>query len=485
MPKKSLKNTIALSSSLVVTSNDLVLAKYNFSLWQKRIFNYFVGQIDKDAREFKMQRVYISDLIRFFNSGDGKEVYDIITNIPKQLYNLSLKIPYISEEGHQRYGEMRIITGYTKPEDREKDNAYIEFKFNDDLKPHLLELKRRFSKYDLHNIVGLQSTHSIRMFEILKSYEYQGEVRLEVEYLKTVLELGDKYKLYADFRRYVIDRSKEDLEKYCDISFDYKEIKKSRKVDEILFTIKRNNTTPAEDLSDVEADYTPEEIVTASGALSLRGTKQPEGVGEKPVGDLELLLERVNVEWNVSKTEFLKRMKGKATADAETAIDFTKEKIKEGKANNPAGIFLEALTKGFKTDKQFNATKQAQNQAQKRAQQEQLTALYNEYEAVQAELFSAINNQIRILVEQDPSVTERAVALVTKQFEATKRAHLVANKLVEDFRQLPVLREAVIDTIKKLFKDIFEPLEQPFLSRLDSLRRQIEKIAPNTEGVKK
>ena len=478
MSKKSSKNTIALSSSLVVTSNDLVLAKYNFSLWQKRVFNYFVGQIDKDAREFKMQRVYISDLIRFFNSGDGKEVYDIITNIPKQLYNLSLKIPYISEEGHQRYGEMRIITGYTKPEDREKDNAYIEFKFNDDLKPHLLELKRRFSKYDLHNIVGLQSTHSIRMFEILKSYEYQGEVRLEVEYLKTVLELGDKYKLYADFRRYVIDRSKEDLEKYCDISFDYREIKKSRKVDEILFTIKRNNTSPSDDLSDAENVPTSEDmIITSSGAWQ-------DGVGEKPLNEVELLFERVNDEWNVSKTEFLKRMKDKTITDAETAIIFTKEKIKEGKANNPAGIFLEALTKGFKTDKQLNATKQAQNQAQKRAQQEQLTTLYNEYEAVKAELFSAINNQIRLLVEQDPSVTERAIGLVTQQFEATKRAHLVAHKSIEDFRQLPVLREAVIDTIKKLFKDIFEPLEQPFLSRLESLRVQIEKIAP-TEGGKK
>ena len=477
MSKKSSKNTIPLSSSLVVTSNDLVLAKYNFSLWQKRVFNYFVGQIDKDAREFKMQRVYISDLIRFFNSGDGKEVYDIITNIPKQLYNLSLKIPYISEEGHQRYGEMRIITGYTKPEDREKDNAYIEFKFNDDLKPHLLELKRRFSKYDLHNIVGLQSTHSIRMFEILKSYEYQGEVRLEVEYLKTVLELGDKYKLYADFRRYVIDRSKEDLEKYCDISFDYKEIKKSRKVDEILFTIKRNNINTTEDSSDVETVYTPEDMVNVSGM-------QHDGVGEKPSDDPELLFERVNAEWNVSKTEFLKRMKGKAIADAEIAIDFTKEKIKEGKANNPAGIFLDALAKGFKTDKQHNATKHAENQAQKRAQQEQLTPLFNEYDDIKAELFSAINDQIRLLVEQDPSVTERAIALVTKQFETTKRAHLVANKSVEDFRQLPVLREAVIDTIKKLFKDIFEPLEQPFLKRLEGLQQQIEKVAP-TEGGKK
>ena len=74
MSKKTSENNAISNSTLVVTSNDLVLAKYNFSLWQKRVFNYFVSQIDKDAREFMMQRVYVSDLIRFFNAGDGKEV---------------------------------------------------------------------------------------------------------------------------------------------------------------------------------------------------------------------------------------------------------------------------------------------------------------------------------------------------------------------------------------------------------------------------
>jgi plasmid replication initiation protein len=151
MPKKKSSE----STALVVTSNDLVLAKYNFSLWQKRIFNYFVSQIDKEATDFTLQRIYISDLIHFFDAGDGREVYDIIASVPKQLYNSSIKVPYISAEGHHRYGEMRIITRYTKPEDREMGNAYIEFKFNDDLKPHLLELKKRFLRYDMQNIVGL------------------------------------------------------------------------------------------------------------------------------------------------------------------------------------------------------------------------------------------------------------------------------------------------------------------------------------------
>ena len=432
------------STALVVTSNDLVLAKYNFSLWQKRIFNYFVSQIDKDATDFTLQRIYISDLIHFFDAGDGREVYEIIANVPKQLYNSSIKVPYISEEGYHRYGEMRIITRYTKPEDREQGNAYIEFKFNDDLKPHLLELKRRFLRYDMQNIVGLQSVHSVRMFEILKSYEYLGEVSFEVEFLKTVLELGDKYKLYADFRRYVIDKAREDLTKYCDIYFDYQEIKKSRKVNEIIFTIRKNGVNPVDNFN-----FSAENIVYT------------EGVGEEqsPIlrDERTLLQAHVQAWWGISPVIFAKKAEDKTEEDIKIAIDFTKEKIKEGKANNPAGVFLEALSKGYKTTKQQADAKKAENEAKKieniqvkKSKESLISDFKVDLKSISDELTVAINNKIRQIIEQDPSVTDRAIAQVTAEFIATKRAHFVTNKSVEDFRQLPMLREAVIVAIKSL-----------------------------------
>jgi plasmid replication initiation protein len=463
--KKSIEST-----DLVVTSNDLVLAKYNFSLWQKRIFNYFVSQIDKDATDFTLQRIYISDLIHFFDAGDGREVYEIIANVPKQLYNSSIKVPYISEEGFHRYGEMRIITRYTKPEDREAGNAYIEFKFNDDLKPHLLELKRRFLRYDMQNIVGLQSVHSVRMFEILKSYEYLGSVSFEVEFLKTVLELGDKYKLYADFRRYVIDKAREDLTKYCDIYFDYQEIKKSRKVNEIFFTIKKNGVNPTENF-----DFSAENI------------PHTEGVGEEQAprmaDERTLLQAHVQAWWGISPTIFAKKAADKTTEDIKIALEFTKEKIKEGKANNPAGVFLEALSKGYKTPKQQADAKKAEKEAQKieinrqkKGQQTTLVALQIELKQISEALTTAINNKIRQIIEQDSSVTERAIDQVTAEFIATKRAHFVTNKTVEDFRQLPMLRESVILAIKSMHRDQFEALEAPFLTRLKAIQQKITTV---------
>jgi plasmid replication initiation protein len=466
MPKKKSSE----STALVVTSNDLVLAKYNFSLWQKRIFNYFISQIDKDATDFTLQRIYISDLIHFFDAGDGREVYEIIANVPKQLYNSSIKVPYISEEGHHRYGEMRIITRYTKPEDRESGNAYIEFKFNDDLKPHLLELKRRFLRYDMQNIVGLQSVHSVRMFEILKSYEYLGQVSFEVEFLKTVLELGDKYKLYADFRRYVIDKAREDLTKYCDISFDYHEIKKGRKVNEIIFTILKNRLNIIENV-----DFSVQNIDYTEG---VGAEKNPLLTDEKT-----LLQTHIKAWWGITPAIFEKKGQDKTVEDIKIAIDFTKEKIKEGKANNPAGVFLEALSKGYKTAKQQADAKKAENEAKKteinlrkKAQNTKISDLQFELNHVSDALTTAVNNKIRQIIEQDAAITDRAIAEVTADFIATKRGHFVVNKTVEDFRQLPILREAVIVAIKSAYKDVFDSLEQPFLTRLKDIQQEMVKI---------
>ena len=478
MPKKKSSE----STALVVTSNDLVLAKYNFSLWQKRIFNYFVSKIDKDATDFTLQRIYISDLIHFFDAGDGREVYDIIASVPKQLYNSSIKVPYISAEGHHRYGEMRIITRYTKPEDRELGNAYIEFKFNDDLKPHLLELKKRFLRYDMQNIVGLQSVHSVRMYEILKSYEYLGQVSFDVEFLKTVLELVDKYKLYSDFRRSVIDKAREDLLKYCDICFDYKEIKKGRKINEVVFTIKKNKLN-----ADENVDENADENGHENADFLILNAVYTEGVGEKQllnfVDERRLLQTHVKAWWGITPPIFEKKGADKTVEDIKMAIDFTKEKIKEGKVTNPAGLFLEALSKGYRTPKQEaeakkteNAAKKADIQRQKNAQQSQILDLQFELKHVSEELTTAVNNKIRHIIEQDPSVTERAIAQVTAEFIATKRAHFVTNKTVEDFRQLPVLREAVINALKSFHKSTFETLEQPFLERLREIQQKIVRI---------
>ena len=55
------------NKKIVVTSNDLIHAKYTFTLWQKRVFVYMVSQINSfEDKEFQIHKMYIKDLMQFF-----------------------------------------------------------------------------------------------------------------------------------------------------------------------------------------------------------------------------------------------------------------------------------------------------------------------------------------------------------------------------------------------------------------------------------
>ena len=236
-----------IKSNLVVSSNDLVHAKYDLTLWQKRVFVYAISQLEKDDAGFQPIKMNVSDIIKFFNGSDGAKTYTAILEAPKNL-DKTIEIPYFTDKNFLRYGFIKLLQRYTIPGDDQEENQYIEICFNNDLKPHLLELKEKFLKYDIRNVIELQSTYSFRMFEILKSYEFRKTIELDIDYLRRILEVTDKYKSYKDFRIYIIDKAKQDLTKYCDITFTYEEKKalKGKKIESLIFHILKNDSLQRE-----------------------------------------------------------------------------------------------------------------------------------------------------------------------------------------------------------------------------------------------
>jgi plasmid replication initiation protein len=231
------------SKKLVVSSNDLVHAKYTFSLWQKRVFVYMVSEINSfDDVEFPIQKIYIKDLMNFFKV-KNKDDYNVIQRIPEQLYAMSMKMSYRSDKGYKRWREVRILSQFTHPEDKEEDNAYIELKFNDDLKPHLLDLKQLFSQYDIQNIIYLRSVYSFKMYEWIKSNAYLGKWEVSLQDLKEMLDVEHKYKNYGSFKLKVLNQAQKDLNECCDVTFTYTEEGVGKRVERLFFTIQKNTPT--------------------------------------------------------------------------------------------------------------------------------------------------------------------------------------------------------------------------------------------------
>ncbi len=108
------------------------------------------------------------------------------------------------------------------------------------MKPFLLRLKERFTTYKLNNVMKLRSIYSIRIYELLKQYQSIGKRTITIESLRKMLGIEpDEYKTYNNLKRKVIMVAHKEVNEKTDICFDYKEIKLSRKVNEIEFIVQK------------------------------------------------------------------------------------------------------------------------------------------------------------------------------------------------------------------------------------------------------
>lgn len=229
--------------ALVTKSNNLVEAHYHFSIWETRVFTKLVSLIHPGDEDFKKYRLQIKDLVSFFGVNDN-DAYAKIKAVPENLLKKVVTIPY-TENGEERFLKTGLIAQASIPK---KKAGYIELSFHPDLKPYLLQLKRTFLSYDIRNVLKISSVYSIRIYELLKQYEKIGYREFEIDTLKVMLGVSDKYKLYGHFKSRIILKAQEDLATFTDICFVFSEIKKGRKVVALLFEINKNEQAKIEEL---------------------------------------------------------------------------------------------------------------------------------------------------------------------------------------------------------------------------------------------
>ncbi|MFY7909790.1 MAG: replication initiation protein, partial [Emticicia sp.] len=121
-----------------------------------------------------------------------------------------------------------------------RQGKYIELDFHPDMKPYLLQLQSKFLMYDVRNVLKLPSSFSIRIYELLKQYETIGKRKMSVEEIKEMLDIKEKYSLYANLKQRVIMKAQTDLEEFTDIKFTFEEVKRGKSVEFLIFYIFKN-----------------------------------------------------------------------------------------------------------------------------------------------------------------------------------------------------------------------------------------------------
>jgi hypothetical protein len=120
-------------------------------------------------------------------------------------------------------------------------NVALKFLFSQSLQPFLINLKEYVS-LNLDEVISLKSAFSIRIFQILKAYrskfakhQQNSQIKYELEDLKTLLGIGNKYHDYRNLKKKVLDVIHRELNEKTTITFKYIPLKEGRKVKFIQF----------------------------------------------------------------------------------------------------------------------------------------------------------------------------------------------------------------------------------------------------------
>ncbi|MEA5461477.1 replication initiation protein [Arcicella sp. LKC2W] len=236
------KNTASRVQSvkLVRKANNLVEGKYRFDIWEMRVFTKMLTMILPSDEDFKEYRIYLKEVIDDFNLAADKQSYKLLKDGAVKLMKKEIKIIRDTEEGEKEF-LTHIAVGLDSFTSRTQ-GSYLDISFHPKMKPFLLQLQTQFLMYDVRNVLQLQSSYSVRIYELLKQYEKIGKRTFSVDDLKETLAVMDKYPLYANFKQRIIMKAQEDLATYTDIRFTFEEVKKGRAIQSIIFTIKSNKT---------------------------------------------------------------------------------------------------------------------------------------------------------------------------------------------------------------------------------------------------
>lgn len=216
----------------VVKANTLIQqSRFSLSTQQQKILLYIISQIEPWHEEFTLYSFEIKEFCKVCGIEPKGDMYNLIKAQIKDIADKSLWIETENGETLVRWIEKPYI---------DKKRGRIQIKLDEDMKPYLLQLKEKFTEYELIYTLNFKSKYSIRLYEYLKSLHFDKFK----EYTKTIpiatfqRLLDSTYKEFKDFHTRVLKPAQKEINLYSDIIFDYELIKQGRKATEIKISVK-------------------------------------------------------------------------------------------------------------------------------------------------------------------------------------------------------------------------------------------------------
>ena len=221
----------------VKKSEAIVKARYKLSPLAIKFISVVISNLKRSDDVNEEYVVKVKDF-KELTGQKTKRIYELIDEALNDLLKNPLTIPLGDDKNSILKANWVSGAVYNEGE--------VRFMIYPPLRPFLLEVKEKYLKYRLENILSLRSSYVIRLYEILKDwlelnkrYGNKAEKIISLEEFRQMLEVPKSYR-FNDIKRFILEKAKTELAEHTDILFDYEEIKTGRKVTHLRFVIREN-----------------------------------------------------------------------------------------------------------------------------------------------------------------------------------------------------------------------------------------------------
>lgn len=226
--------------NIVVHSDKITKGRSKLSLSEMKAFLATITTIDaKNDTEFKEVTLTKKEFCGDTNL-DFRTVKSVCKTLLKQVYEI---------ENNQVWKAYPIYQMF----EYDKKTDEVRFRFNDYMRPYLLELTQKFTKYQIKNIINMTSKYSIRTYQLLKDLrDVKRHIEFELEDFCDKLEVPKSKRKWGDFQIDIMQTAIKEINELTDIRIlgIFPERKKGKKV--LSFSIKFCYEYEYEDMKRIE-----------------------------------------------------------------------------------------------------------------------------------------------------------------------------------------------------------------------------------------
>lgn len=248
-PGRRRKLKLPPSTAIVTQSNELVLARYALPVGEMRLLMTVIAKIQPQDTKLTVYTVPIADFADFLGI-DRNSAYREMQHISHSLLGRVVTIKKPS-------GGI-LQTHWLASADYEPGSGVVEIRLDEMMLPYLIGLQKNFTQYKLAMLLSFKSQYTMRLYMLLKQRRdhnpYTKEYAIELDELRKILGVSipaiprrDKFdkpqeavELYPDYKNFkarVLETARKELNAKADLSFEYAEIRQSRRVVAIHFRI--------------------------------------------------------------------------------------------------------------------------------------------------------------------------------------------------------------------------------------------------------